>query len=619
MAWARDSDGRLMLGVGGRAGRAQQALNLQKEELAQNKALEQEKTAAYERVGMANALASMPDSKLPDIKTSGQPSKPSTEGLFGSSDSAVSYGAPKPVSSPLGMQSEGMRGAFDSLEKGSLPSASGITNMLNSPAGSDLPKYGWDASTGSYGYKKDTTGVPSMAGGGEIDGAPGDDQVAAEFSDGRPARLEDGEVVLPKEFVHQIGVAQLRKAVEAVTGKKMDPTVKEPLPGQGGAGVLSAADGLAPDYSAPGDEFKRLRKTVEGAVAPLQNPVASERNTLQARPGWEKENMRFRPPMSDGSVIVEPAKPVVNKYSKPPEERAQGQVQASPNYVARAFKQTSEQDLLNKLAGEGRSLSRKGNVFRYEDPAAMQPGVSEAQRAQNMQAIKDNPGYRHPRTGELIRGNASAMRAEGRRYDHLPISGVTFSDTIEGLKLGQKTPPAADAQTMEELRGLYKGMGKAQGAELEAPTVTEAERAGNIRTRKLMEARQQMLEARAAALKPSEVWAAQRFEYDKGRNAEADKRQSRLDREKKREYFMGDKSPPPPLGLDRAIYWGLIDEFSQAGFPEDDVITYLNSINDPKLEKALMKGELVSGDDGKMLTPLEMLKARMAASLEQQQ
>jgi hypothetical protein len=107
--------------------------------------------------------------------------------------------------------------------------------------------------------------VPKRIGGGEIRGPRGDDQVPAEFSDGQPARLEDGEVVLPKEAVDALGGPEaIRALVEELTGKQMDPEMKEPLPGQvgmvpgmaGGADVEAARKWLERALAAPRQEFK---------------------------------------------------------------------------------------------------------------------------------------------------------------------------------------------------------------------------------------------------------------------------------------------------------------------------------------------------------------------------
>jgi hypothetical protein len=406
--------------------------------------------------------------------------------------------------------------------------------------------------------------------------------------------------------------------VEAVTGKPMDPTVKEPLPGQGGGGVLSASNVLVTDYSSPADEQRRLKAMVQGAVAPIVSresavsyaspadeqsqlnktarsavagvipaaeaasiaPPKPDPSIMRARPGWEKEKMTFKPPMSGGNVIVEPAQPK-REHWKAPEGKP------GPNYVARMMqempeKMRTEQDMLDKLAGEGRSLTRTGNVFKYADPTEKRPGYS----------------------------------------------GVTFSDTIEGAGLGQKTPPAADAQTMEELRGLYKGLGKAQGdvfrrqglsgqvAELNAPAVTRGERGQNLQLRSGLTARDQMMQTAAAAIKPGDALAMQKFEYERGRDESND---DRAKKQKQQEFVMDvmkTQTPPGPLTPEQ--YGSALNNFIDKGYDPIQVIGLMQaSGNNPDLIKAferMNKGKLKDGEEN----PYERWLKQIQYALDQE-
>lgn len=508
------------------------------------------------------------------------------------------------------------------------------------------------------------TGVPSMSGGGEIDGPEGDDQIAAEFSDGRPARLEDGEVVLPKEFIHQLGVKAIRDAVEKVTGKKMDPTVKEPLPGQGRQGVLAAADGMVaartPAQQAEYDKYlatvdaKRTdadrqsmleadRMVASGKTKPAPdakvipepkapgsgyNPTAVDRfisrNTPRMQQGLEEGLNDFRSAETPATkihhaaagigktlvggaadVVVpvaqavadtayelgtgekatpweKPTKPTVNTPKASVAESATPQMSPIPPHPS----QQTEQQMLDRLAPDGTKISRNGQIFQMKDETEKRPGWS----------------------------------------------GVTFSDSIEGLKLGQKTPPATDAKTMEELRNLYKGMGTKQGAEqtarglpaylaeLSAPTVTEGERAQNVKTRAALTARDEMLRERAAAIKPSDQIAAQRLEFQQNQAAKADKAtaqkgfQEAIQRRR--------ESTSPPLGLNSNVYAALAKSLLEEGYDDTDIDSWLYSADgqDKELEAALISGKQIPDPKtGKLRAPLDVLRERMKRSLDEQE
>jgi hypothetical protein len=110
----------------------------------------------------------------------------------------------------------------------------------------------------------------------------------------------------------------------------------------------------------------------------------------------------------------------------------------------------TEQQLLDEISGQPGGLRRmadigRGNVFRFDDPSAMRP----ARAPVDMKANADPNERRHPMTGELMGGSASQMRREGGRFNHLPISGVTYSDSIGGTGL------KADGQAAQDLQALY--------------------------------------------------------------------------------------------------------------------------------------------------------------------
>lgn len=121
------------------------------------------------------------------------------------------------------------------------------------------PNDGIDRST-RVGYS-----VPGMRAGGEIDGPSGTDMVPAQMPGGAPARLDDGEFVLPKRYViekarkelgksgqnlsdeslHRLGIDLLEAETLELTGEMPGAKPMSPLPGQGPAPgpVLGMAEG----------------------------------------------------------------------------------------------------------------------------------------------------------------------------------------------------------------------------------------------------------------------------------------------------------------------------------------------------------------------------------------
>jgi hypothetical protein len=171
----------------------------------------------------------------------------------------------------------------------------------------------------SYGDLKPVLGLPSFgddptelmrafADGGEVIGPEGMDQVPAEMPDGAPARLDDGEFVLPKDYVvayaakalgkkgaglapeklHALGIDLLTQDVTTLTGKPPGPKAMPPLPGQMNQQVPGMADGVGLPWdpyaqnnwvAAPARDMRLPLNITPQSLAQRQQEVGLSRET----------------------------------------------------------------------------------------------------------------------------------------------------------------------------------------------------------------------------------------------------------------------------------------------------------------------------------------------------
>lgn len=181
----------------------------------------------------------------------------------------------------------------------------------------------------------------------------------------------------------------------------------------------------------------------------------------------------------------------------------------------------NEQPFLDQMAPQGATLTRQGKIFRYEDPLAMQPG-REPQAPPRV--IRGRGGVEIPRDNRPVVGgwlagpaSAGAIKREARAYDHLPISGVTYSDSAGGASLGQVRPVSTNNKAAEALRALYQeeAVGRAKSVAQQGgggydvltalntqPVLTEQDRRQQVDNRKQLDTqRQEQLVSQALAPK----------------------------------------------------------------------------------------------------------------------
>jgi hypothetical protein len=339
------------------------------------------------------------------------------------------------------------------------------------------------------------------------------------------------------------------------------------------------------------------------------------------------------------SAEAQPRAPVAASETPKEQSRTAQPIERPPMSPIPPRQPRTEQQMLDSMAPAGGSVTRDGRVFRVNDPMAMRG--REAERA---------PAGRVVQPGEVLRGNsaddqpirggwlagrpqAGRMLREARAYDHLPISGVTYSDSVQGLGLGQRTPPAADAQTMEELKGLYKkeavgragervamGLPGVRQALVNRPAVTTADRAQDISAMRDATRQDQMVTQAATELKPSERLAREQFDYTQQKDQQEVVRQNEVDFQtaiKRRR-----ETQTPPLGLSPNLYASLSAGLMKQGFMDDEIDFYLYSLDgkDPDLENALASGEDIKNPfTGELDSPLNILRMIVQQKLSQPQ
>lgn len=191
-----------------------------------------------------------------------------------------------------------------------------------------------------------------------------------------------------------------------------------------------------------------------------------------------------------------PQQPVGGAQAAAPQARAIAQAMTQPQQPQP--QPSTEQGLLDDLSGVPGTLTRQGKVFRYEDPTAMRgaqaPASGPAREVVPGQPLRRqqpaDPRAENAWGWKVGPASASAMRAEASRYDHLPISGVTYSDSVEGANLGARAPVKINGPAAAGLTQLYQrdawqraevatkmGLPDAGLSLLDRPVVTEAEQA----------------------------------------------------------------------------------------------------------------------------------------------
>jgi hypothetical protein len=217
------------------------------------------------------------------------------------------------------------------------------------------------------------------------------DQVPAILPNGSPARLDAGEVVLPKEFVHEIGVRALKKAVAAVTGKEFGAEMKEPLPGQAGLVPGMAGGGVinlpGPTVrTGPGAGWEALQREAElqrqaemARQARLAQMAASHNAGVEVRAA---EAARFKPMAPYNTPSIEQGKGLVPRAA-PGGMVPSGEVVRAPD--PRVITGEDVRNNWNKWS-KGQGTAAQGGVA--QEQAAARAAAQSAFEAEKAAAVK---------------------------------------------------------------------------------------------------------------------------------------------------------------------------------------------------------------------------------------
>jgi hypothetical protein len=214
----------------------------------------------------------------------------------------------------------------------------------------------------------------------------------------------------------------------------------------------------------------------------------------------------------------------------------------------------------------------------------------------------------NPRTEQQLLDALSGSPGQLRRMTDIgqgnvfksvdPKTGATtYSDSIMGTGLGQRNPPREDAQTMEELRGLYRKDAMTRAAERAAlgqrgvaqayaaqPAVTAAERT-NLASMKRQADQDDALSALGAlGNKGGSDLVERKFAYEQGRDQKADERSLTKDRQEFVTKTM--ETYGVPGALSQTEYASTLNSLLDSGISPQDALYAITSIaEDPRVQE----------------------------------
>lgn len=512
---------------GGRAGRAQQALDLQDKEINQTGELDRAKIAESGRQADLTASTDIQQEKIKNPATGVNSENrmeriSALQGMIGKQPAAPTGGldATTPAS-PASAAMTGVTPAAQPTGMGGLPSlttpATGATNQLS----------GITQTTGAMGEPL----FKLMKQGGPVAG-PGPDGV-----DNVPILAQNGEYVLPPETVAALGGLEvLDRIVAATTGKAPNAPGEAPVAGleevKAPSGVQKFADagGVAPVKkkedniisrnfprtieagresaekimnsptvgTTAGEALRGVIRTGGGAfldaAVPVEEGIRNFANEVWS--GEKTQAQRSRAGLSEKPASTMPAAPAPAARAAPPNATPQPHPAArqAAEMMQTAVPQRSEQELLNVIGGANNRLTREakigqGNIFKNED--LTKAGAQDT-----------GPGGRWSTNADGTRRyNASAQSMGGKMMQEAGTpgyrmggkdSGVTYSDSVGGAtewateKANLAGPEAAQLQGRYQQDANTRGATRAQMGldgmtdQLSAPQVDDSSRGQQI-------------------------------------------------------------------------------------------------------------------------------------------